>query len=476
MNQGVLYPRSTGVDLDLGLTKPLLGIPQVFPMPYHIPPNNDWLLGGSDGSSSEDYVIVIDTTKGTSTTISLIISGGTNGSVSIDWGDGTSGAILPAGNVRRAGSYETRFEFTGSYTSQTINHTYSKHGVYTVVARGRFNAIAGTNPMRIPTNLIAVLSYGTNSSAPALSQISSTNLVYVPPFIPTGVISLATVFQNCSLFNHSNIGYWDTSRITSMLNAFNGATSFVGIGLENWNTSSVTTFNQAFLNCSSLGKDIILNLSNWDVSQSTNMVSMFQGCSGLSNCIISGWYSAATCSHSNQFNSANLSGAYLPDWKFVGTNSCGSMFTSCNLANCSGLETWNTSGVNNMFNMFRLAENMQHINFSGWNVTGVLTMNGMFSQNATFTGSGIENWNLAGLNSSTSLTSFANTATIPSGQYDLILNTWAANTGASANGVANWRTDLAPHFGTSKYTAAGSGARAALVAYGWTITDGGLQT
>lgn len=475
MNQGILYPRPTGVDLDLGLTKPLLGVPQTIPTPYHIPVNSDWLLGNSDGSSSENYVIVIDTTKGNSTTISLIISGGTNGSVSIDWGDGTSGAVLPAGNVRRAGSYETRFEFTGAYTSQTINHTYAKHGIYTIVARGRFNSV-NANAIRIPTNLVTVLSYGRDNSYTFLNQIDSTNLIYVPPFLPTGITSLVTAFQNCSLFNHANIGYWDTSRITTMLNAFNGASSFVGIGLENWNTSSVTNFSQTFLNCTALGKDIILNLSNWNTSNATVMTSMFQGCSNLSNCVISGWYGASGCSHSSQFSTSSLSGAYLPDWKFIGNSNCGSMFVSCNLASCSGLETWNTSGITTTTNMFRLATNMGHINFSGWNVSKVNNMDGMFSQNTSFTGSGIQNWNLAGLVGPGSISNFANTATIPSGQYDLILNTWAANTGVAANGVANWRSDLSPHFGTSKYTAAGSGARAALVAYGWTITDGGLQT
>lgn len=472
MNNGIVF-QPTGISIDNGLGKTLLGLPQPIPTPYHFPKNYDWVLGNSDGSSSESYVIVIDTTKGTSTTVSLIISGGNLGFMTIDWGDGTSGGVLPAGSVRRAGSYETRFEFTGAYSSQTINHTYAKHGTYTIVARGRFNSV-NANAMRIPTNLVAVLSYGRDNSYTFLNQIDSTNLIYVPPFLPTGITSLATAFQNCSLFNHSNIGYWNTSRITTMLNTFNAASRFVGIGLENWNTSSVTTFNQAFLNCTSLGKDIILNLSSWNTSNATTMNAMFQGCSNLSNCIISGWYGASGCNHSSQFSLANISGGYLPNWKFLGNNNCTSMFQSCTLTDASGFDSWNTSGVTIMTNMFRLASNIQHINFSGWNVSNVTTMNGMFSQNNTFTGSGIQNWNLAGLNTSTSLANFANTATISSGQYDLILNSWAANTGADINGVANWRTDLTPHFGSSRYTSAGSASRAALVSYGWTITDGGI--
>ena len=64
--------------------------------------------------------------------------------------------------------------------------------------------------------------------------------------------------------------------------------------------------------------------------------------------------------------------------------------------------------------------------------------------------------------------------TISTGNYDNLLNAWKVKT--TGNGVKNWATNLTPHFGSSKYTAAGSGSRAALVSYGWTITDGGLQS
>jgi len=39
-----------------------------------------------------------------------------------------------------------------------------------------------------------------------------------------------------------------------------------------------------------------------------------------------------------------------------------------------------------------------------------------------------------------------------------------------------WLTPLSVNFGGSKYSSSASAARAALIAYGWTITDGGLAT
>jgi len=80
------------------------------------------------------------------------------------------------------------------------------------------------------------------------------------------------------------------------------------------------------------------------------------------------------------------------------------------------------------------------------------------------------------LNASNSLDVFMNQVQLSNSNYDATLNGWNSNKLASANGVADWRTDLRPHFGTSKYTSSGSAARQSLINYGWTITDGGLQT
>jgi hypothetical protein len=52
-------------------------------------------------------------------------------------------------------------------------------------------------------------------------------------------------------------------------------------------------------------------------------------------------------------------------------------------------------------------------------------------------------------------------------RYDALLNSWAAQA---------FQPNVPFHAGTAKYSAAGSAARDTLVAAGWTITDGGLQS
>lgn len=498
MNNGILV-QPTGLSIDNGTGKTLLGLPQPIPTPYHFPKNYDWILGNNNGSSSEDFVILVDTTKGTNTSINMQLVCQNGGSLSIDWGDGTQGIFIPAGlgNIRRPGSYETRLEFLGTFnTTFTPAHTYAKHGIYQITIKGLFQSAASTvqTPI-ISTNLISVLSYG-NNRLTQINHTNSINLTYIPPFLPTGINSLANAFNGCSNFNDQNIQNWNTSGVTSMASMFTNARSF-NQNLANWNINKVTLMNSMFQGASSFTGG---GLDNWSMTGGivTNMTQMFNGTT-MPGIILSGWRGANSCTHNNQFQSSNISGSYLPNWTFSSGNNCQSMFSATNLTNVSGFSTWNTSGITlatsmfvnstltnttglslwNMSNATGLSAMFQNCtafneDLSNWNVNKAQTMQSMFVGATSFKGSGLQNWNLAGLTTSAGLTAFAQNCTFPSAQYDIILNAWAANTGVSQNGVANWRKDLSPHFGNSRYTSAGSASRAALVSYGWTITDGGI--
>jgi len=134
----------------------------------------------------------------------------------------------------------------------------------------------------------------------------------------------------------------------------------------------------------------------------------------------------------------------------------------------SRLDNWNVSNFTSMYRMFYSTNFNSEIN--GWDVSKVQNMAQMFGS-STFN-QNIGNWNLAGLNGTSALDGFMS-GTLSTSNYDAILIGWNNNKLVGANGVANWRTDLRPDFGLSKYSTAASAARAALVAYGWTITDGG---
>lgn len=291
----------------------------------------------------------------------------------------------------------------------------------------------------------------------------------------TGVATtMANMFQSCTMPNITLSGWYGANGCshTSMFNGANISGSYLPnwkfisgndctsmfqscnmtdvSGLETWNTSGITSFNRMFTN--HFNNPTNINLGNWNTSNVTSMALMFYA----------------------SYNFNNAGSPSISGWDTSKVGDMQSMFQSATAFN-QPINSWNVGNVRTFNNMFVAATSFNQY-LGSWNVSSGIVFNDMFSGATAFKGSGLENWNLARMDRATSLNNFAIGCTFPSEQYDLILNSWNTNKSSGVNGVANWRTDQSPHFGSSKYTAAGSGARAALVSYGWTFTDGGLQT
>ena len=84
-----------------------------------------------------------------------------------------------------------------------------------------------------------------------------------------------------------DLSNWDTSKVTTMEDMFDGDTNVRTIkGLKNWNTSKVTSMYRMFYFCYNLTS---LDLSGWNTSKVTSMPSTFDSCSGLTSVNLSGW-------------------------------------------------------------------------------------------------------------------------------------------------------------------------------------------
>ena len=348
-------------------------------------------------------------------------------------------------------------------------------------------------------------------------------------------VNMSSMFRGCFQFNNassSGINNWNTTRATDT-NFMFGACFAFNQPLNDWDVSNVTNMSSMFLSATSFNQP----LDSWDVSNVTNMSSMFLSATSF-NQPLDSWDVSKVTNFRNMFDNARNFNENLSGWQLVASNiDCTSMFTHFGygpggaLTTDNGFETWNTSGLRNCLSMFEsqvkfdanlgswdvsnvtnmsrmfalcfIFNNINNSNINNWNTSNVINtslmfvqayefnqpignwdvskvqnMLGMF-QNAWAFDQDISNWNLAGLNSNTSLDFFMNNKTgansYSTANYDALLIGWNNNKLATANGVANWRTDLRPNFGGAKYTAGGDAAtaRADLVTYGWTITDGG---
>lgn len=280
------------------------------------------------------------------------------------------------------------------------------------------------------------------------------------------------MFQGASVFNQ-DLSSWDTSNVVNMNYMFDNAQCF-NQDLSSWDVSSVTTLQYAFKNCYSLISNV--NFSGWDTSSVTDMTQTFAG-TRFTTPGISGWDTSSVTNMNSMFSNSIYFNENIGSWDTSNVTDMGGIFSTAYRFN-QDLSGWDTSNVTSLLNSFwqcGFYDSNLYLGLSGWDVSNVRDMRSVFYNNRYFN-ENLGAWNLASIDANYKLDNFMNGVTLSNTNYDALLNGWNSNKLAASNGVANWRTDLRPHFGNSKYTSAGASARQDLIDYGWTITDGGLQT
>lgn len=392
------------------------------------------------GINYDNLVFLIDTSLESDYIFSFSL--GSTVDVFVDWGDGTREV----------------FKTTGTKT-----HTYSSKGRYIVQIGGTLSSISFTS-MTGRGKLVSCLSFGNLSKLTACTFNGCSNLKNVPNQIPRTFTLLTSMFQSCTNFNDSSVCYWDTSNITDMSSTFSGASIF-NRPLNSWNTKKVTAMNSMF-GQSGFNQP----LGSWDVSKVTNFSNMFnQVYTNGFNQDIGQWDVSSAINMSQMFYVSTKFNQNLNSWNVSKVTNMNNMFYQAALFN-GNITNWNINSVTNMAGMFFQTPFNQNI--GSWSVSGVQNMAGMF-QGATAFSQDISSWNIRGLNATASFDNFLATnstfGTTNLNAFYIALNT----------NKANYRTDLRPSFGSNTYygsSSAAATARAALVTYGWTITDGGTTT
>jgi surface protein len=224
--------------------------------------------------------------------------------------------------------------------------------------------------------------------------------------------------------------------ITSFRQSFRSRTRAIALSCEAWNMSSVTNVQEMFRNAAAFN----IPVGSWDVSSVTNLDTTFLGCTG--------------------FNQP------IGEWDVSNVTTMVAMFENCFYFN-QPISEWNVSSVTNMQAMFNAARAFnQPIN--DWNVSNVTNMSAMFQAADAFQ-QPLNQWDFRG---TVNLTNFMLNKTGANSynttDYNDLLVRWndlRVATTLSSNRVTN--------MGGAKHSGAGTTARAALVAAGWTITDGG---
>ena len=237
----------------------------------------------------------------------------------------------------------------------------------------------------------------------------------------TGVLGFSSFFANNPVFNNggsTGINNWRPSSCTSMYGMFERSYNF-NQPIGDWDTSNVTTMRRMFDNTSSTNKmSFDQDIGNWDVGKVTDFREFMRGYYGSQR----------------------------------------SPFTNGGSSSISG---WDTSSVTNMYHMFYGCTGFNQP-IGSWDMSNVTNMKEML-RNADAFDQDLSNWNVTSVTNATNFMYAANG--LSTTNYDSTLGGWSPQ--SVQNGVNI-------HFGNSQYsTATGLAYRNALVASGWTITDGG---
>jgi surface protein len=360
--------------------------------------------------------------------------------VTVDWGDGSAPQVYTTANPSKtytlSGTYQ--ISVTGSSVSFGSDAAQWRDRVTAVRTIGRLGITNFTQAFRARTRAV-------NLSCEAWDMSAVTNM--------------SNMFANASGFNRP-IGSWDVSSVTTMENTFGSAPNF-DQPIGEWDVSSVTNMSNMFNSASNFNQPI----GDWNVSSVTNMSGMFTA-AGAFDQPIGGWDVSEVTNMSSMFIFCAAFNQPIGDWNVSKVTNMFRIFRQTARFN-QPIDNWNVSAVTNMGDAFNLTGAFNQP-LNSWNVTNVTSMSDMFRTANSFQ-QPLNQWDFrstvniaAFMQDKTGVNSYNTT------DYNDLLVRWndlRVATTLSSNRVTN--------MGGAKHSGAGTTARAALVAAGWTITDGG---
>lgn len=191
--------------------------------------------------------------------ITLNTQNGDNYNFTVDWGDGT----------------------VDENVTETITHTYSTPGTYTVSIAGDYPRPSTSDSKK----LLTVEQWGRRSWKSMTSAFANTeNLEILATDHPdlSRVNSMARMFKKAKNFN-SDISAWNVSNVTSLEEMFMESFSF-NQPIGQWDVSNVTNMRKTFENARAFNQDI----GGWNVSNVINMRTMFNAARAF-NQDVGGW-------------------------------------------------------------------------------------------------------------------------------------------------------------------------------------------
>jgi surface protein len=204
------------------------------------------------------------------------------------------------------------------------------------------------------------------------------------------------------------------------------------------------------------------NIGTWTTAMVTNMSGMFRGATAF-NQNIGAWATSSVTNMSGMFRDAVVFNQNIGGWNTANVEDMSTMFNVAAAFN-QDIGGWNTGKVANMSSMFRSASAFNQ-DIGGWNTAAATNMSSMF-RSATAFDQDLGAWGVSTVTNFVDFMADKTDANFTASNLDAIYNGWtnySLQTGRSIN------------FGTIKYTAAATEARALLTRTNATVAVSNAQ-
>jgi len=401
-----------------------------------------------NGAVTPMFISKWDTTQAGSANDTIVLPLVSDGDYDfyVNWGDGSVDNI------------------TG-YNQSEVTHQYENTGIYTIKIFGdisgwQFNN-AGDDDKIIEISKWGPLRFVSNDNN---LFFGCSNLdVTANDSLTLDTSNGAFMFYSCpNIGSEGDMNSWDTSSVMDMFYMFGYSPSF-NQPIGDWDTSSVTNMLGMFEEATAFNQPI----GSWDVGNVLSMDSMFNGAT-VFNQPLSGWNTSNVTNMSSMFDTARDFNQDIGSWDVSNVTNMTKMFqtvffipSSFNNGGSPSISGWDTSNVTNMQQMFQYVDAFNQP-IGTWDTSSVTNISSMFLDADSFD-QDLSNWVVTGVTNANSFMADANG--LSTTNYDRTLSGWSSQAVQSGVNI---------HFGNSQYsTATGLAYRNALVASGWTITDGG---
>lgn len=246
----------------------------------------------------------------------------------------------------------------------------SPSGKYTV--RGTVNPFSGEQSIQLCVN-----------GKQEQSNINSDN-TFEHTFVNVPVTNMDYFTQPCrDKLKTIDLSNFDTSQVTSMIQAFYQCSNLTSIDLTNVDTSNVTSMGYMFFNCRILTS---LDVSNFNTGNVTNMDRMFCICSNLTSLDVSNFDTSNVTNMGYMFsNCSNLTSLDVRNFVTSNVTAMSSMFSDCSNLTSLDVSNFDTSNVTNMYGMFGGCRHLESLDVSNFDTSKVTNMSSLFFNNYKLT-------------------------------------------------------------------------------------------